>query len=117
MKYIGVPYVWGGTTPKGFDCSGLTQYVYREIGISIPRTSRSQFRAGDHIAPGNLDQLVPGDLVFFGYGGDPGRIHHVGIYVGDGDFIHAPARGQTVTISSLTSRISRRNDYVGASRF
>jgi cell wall-associated NlpC family hydrolase len=115
-KYLGVPYVWGGTTPSGFDCSGLCQYSYRQIGVSIPRTSREQFHAGPYIPPDRLDLLKPGDLVFFGYDGDPGKIHHVGMYVGDSEFIEAPAAGEVVRISSLTGRINRRGDYVGACR-
>lgn len=115
-KYLGVPYVWGGTTPSGFDCSGLCLYSYRKIGINLPRTSREQFHAGAHIPPDRLDLLEKGDLVFFGYDGDPGKIHHVGIYVGGGDFIHAPAAGMDVMISSLTARIDARGDYVGAAR-
>jgi cell wall-associated NlpC family hydrolase len=116
MKYLGVPYVWGGSTPQGFDCSGLTWYVYREIGISIPRNSRSQFRVGAYIPPDRTDLLVPGDLVFFGSDGDPDRIHHVGIFVGGGDYLHAPSTGRPVQVESLTSRIDRRGDYVGATR-
>ena len=111
-----VKYVWGGTTPAGFDCSGLMLYSYEKIGIHLPRTSRAQFRAGAYIAPTRLDLLEPGDLVFFGVGGDPNRIHHVGMYVGGGDFIHAPATGQLVQISSLNGRIASRADYVGACR-
>lgn len=117
LRYLGVRYVWGGSTPAGFDCSGLAQYCYAQIGITIPRTSRVQFRAGTHIARDRLDLLVPGDLVFFGRGGSASRVHHVGIYSGDGNFIHAPATGDVVKVSSLTERIAERGDYVGASRF
>lgn len=117
LKYLGVPYVWGGASPQGFDCSGLCQYVYAQIGISLPRTSAAQYRAGAHIPPDRLDLLRPGDLVFFGTDGDPSRVHHVGIYVGDGDYVHAPQLGDVVKVSSLTMRIQSRGDYVGASRF
>ncbi len=117
LKYLGVPYVWGGASPEGFDCSGLCQYVYAQIGISLPRTSAAQYRAGAHIPPDRLDLLRPGDLVFFGTDGDPSRVHHVGIYVGDGDYVHAPQLGDVVKVSSLTMRIQSRGDYVGASRF
>jgi len=116
LKHVGVPYVWGGATPAGFDCSGLTQYVYGEIGIALPRTSRDQYLVGGAIPTDRLDLLVAGDLVFFGYGGDPNRVHHVGIYAGGGDFLHAPQTGQTVQVSSLLDRIESRKDYVGARR-
>lgn len=116
-RYVGkTPYVWGGTTPNGFDCSGLVQYCYREIGISVPRTSRTQYRHGSYIPPDRMDALKPGDLVFFGRGGDPNRVHHVGIYAGSGQFIHAPQTGSYVSVSSLIERIQTRGDYVGATR-
>ena len=115
-RYLGVPYVWGGTTPSGFDCSGLTSYAYAAVGINIPRTSRQQYRVGAYIPPDRLDLLQPGDLLFFGYGGAASRIHHVGMYIGGGLLIHAPQTGDVVRIASLTGRIASRGDYVGATR-
>lgn len=116
LQYLGVPYVYGGSTPDGFDCSGFVQYVYRQVGVSLPRTSRAQYGVGQHIAADRVDLLQPGDLVFFGTNGDPSRVHHVGMYVGGGNYIHAPYTGTVVRINSLISRIQSNGDYVGASR-
>lgn len=93
-KYMGVPYVWGGTTPAGFDCSGFTSYVYKEVlDKEIGRTTWDQIASGKQVA---LDQAKVGDLIIF-YGGD-----HVGIYLGNGQVIHAPQPGESVKISSVT---------------
>lgn len=108
----------GGSSPEaGFDCSGLTQYVYAQLGMLIPRNSRSQFAYGSYIPPDRRDLLRAGDLVFFGFGGDPGQVHHVGIFVGGDSFVHAPQTGENVQVSSLSERIATRADYVGACRY
>lgn len=109
QKYLGVPYVWGGTSPKGFDCSGLVQYVCRQNGISLPRTAASQRNAGKYVSRADLQ---PGDLVFFKSGG---RVSHVGIYIGGGNMIHAPQTGDVVKVSSINSTY-RVNSYAGAVR-
>lgn len=99
FSLIGTPYRYGGSSPEaGFDCSGLVGYVFRTIGIDLPRVSRSMASEGIKIA--TRDALAEGDLVFFGR---RGHIDHVGIYVGDGKFLHAPSTGRDVTISSLTT--------------
>ena len=105
-RYLGVPYVWGGASPSGFDCSGLVMYVYAQLGIDLPHFAAAQFRDGRHV---RMDQLRRGDLVFFD------DLNHVGIYVGGGRFIHAPHTGDHVRISSLSSGWYAEN-YDGATR-
>jgi hypothetical protein len=108
--FIGIPYRWGGSSfKKGFDCSGLTMAVYKLNGLNLPRTSKQQYTTGVCITRKDLSK---GDLVFFDTSGG-GNVSHVGIYVGDGKFIHAPRKGKTVRVSSLSSRYYRKR-YVGA---
>lgn len=110
-KYIGTPYKWGGTKKEtGFDCSGLMQCVFAENGIKINRTAREQFKNG---TPVEYNNLKKGDLVFFkGSTGTASAPGHVGLYIGNGQFLHAPQTGETVKISD----INKRKDYVGARR-
>ena len=105
MQYLGIPYVWGGASPStGFDCSGLTMYVYAQVGVSLPHHAASQYQMG---TPVPQDQLAPGDLVFFS------GLGHMGMYIGGGQFIHAPHTGDVVKISSMSERWG---SYVGARR-
>jgi len=102
-RYLGAPYRWGASGPNSFDCSGFTSFVYRQVGVSLPRVSRAQINAGERVS---RSDLKPGDLVFFG-----SPIHHVGIYVGGGSMIHSPQTGDVVKFSSIN-----RSNYAGACR-
>ena len=109
-KYLGVPYLWGGFTPVGFDCSGLVQYVYKQFGISVERTTYYQVHQGQIV---DRNDLRPGDLIFFTTNeNDPNDISHVGIYKGNDLFIHAPKPGDVVRISNLNSSYYSNNYYV-----
>lgn len=111
-KYLGVPYVYGGSSPSGFDCSGLVQYVFRELGVPINRVAADQTAHGTPISKENLQ---PGDVVFFHNTARYSTINHVGIYVGDGNFIHAPQTGEVVKITTLDSGYYART-FVAARR-
>lgn len=109
-EFIGVPYLWGGTSPEtGFDCSGLAMTVYQLNGLDLPRHSATQYDAGNPIDKKNLQK---GDLVFFATNGD-GKVSHVGIYIGNGRFIHAPSRGKNIRIESMSCNFFARR-FVGA---
>jgi len=103
LKYLGRPYRWAGSGPYSFDCSGFTRFVYAQVGVSLPHSSRGQIGCGDRVS---RDNLRPGDLVFFG-----SPIHHVGIYIGNGRMVHSPHTGDVVSIDPVF-----RSDYAGACR-
>ncbi|HWL35768.1 MAG TPA: NlpC/P60 family protein [Frankiaceae bacterium] len=102
-RQLGKPYRWGAEGPDSFDCSGLSKWAWAKAGVSLPHYSRAQYNEGRHVSQG---ELQPGDLVFFG-----NPIHHLGIYVGNGNMIHAPQTGDVVKVSS-----AMRSDYAGAVR-
>jgi len=108
QKYLGVPYLWGGTDPaKGLDCSGFTQLVYGNLGIDLPRTSSQQATAGEAVA--SMADARPGDLLFFDNSSSRAGIDHVGIYIGNGQMIAAPKTGETVSIKDAgTPAVIRR---------
>jgi cell wall-associated NlpC family hydrolase len=103
LQYLGVPYVWGGMSPSGFDCSGLVAYAYAQVGVSLPHHAASMFGYG---VPVSYDQLQPGDLVF------ANGLGHMGMYIGSGQYVHAPHTGDVVRIASMSSR----GDWVGFRR-
>jgi peptidoglycan DL-endopeptidase CwlO len=105
MQYLGIPYVYGGSSPSGFDCSGFVMYVYAQIGVSLPHNAAAQYGYG---TPVDRNQLQPGDLVFFN------GLGHNGIYIGGGSFIHSPHTGDVVKISSISGWYS--STWVGARR-
>jgi peptidoglycan DL-endopeptidase CwlO len=107
MRYLGVPYRWGGASPAtGFDCSGFVMYAYAQVGISLPHYTVSQYGMGSEVS---RSQLQPGDVVFFD------GLGHNGIYIGGGQFIHAPHTGDVVKISSTSGWYA--STYVGARRY
>lgn len=112
-KQIRKKYRWGGSTPrKGFDCSGLTYYAFKSAKIHLPRSTSAQYKQTKRVS---LSKLQAGDLIFFKTRRTRARVNHVGIYLGNGNFIHAPRRGKRVSIAKLKSRYWRRK-VVGAGR-
>lgn len=109
-QYLGTPYVYGGASPEGFDCSGFTYFVYKNIVQEIPRTATDQRAASTNLT---LDELLPGDLVFFRNSGSGSGVGHAGIYVGEGQFIHSPNRGDYVSYDTLLTGSYNANFICG----
>jgi cell wall-associated NlpC family hydrolase len=102
LEQVGAPYRYGGETPAGFDCSGLVHYAYAKTGKRVPRTTGELWAASSSVP---LDELRAGDLLFFAFSG---KLQHVGLYVGEGRFAHAPSAGRTVSVESLSASVYRR---------
>lgn len=109
----GVPYVWGGESLRGFDCSGLVQYVFGKADIQLPRTADAQMAYG---SPVPFSSAKPGDLMFFNTGNKPGEVTHVGIYMGNGHMLHAPRAGKKVQFASVSPRSWFRPRLLGIRR-
>jgi peptidoglycan DL-endopeptidase CwlO len=105
-KYVGAPYRWGGSSPSGFDCSGLVRYVYAQVGVSLPHNAAKQYMLGTPVSRASLE---PGDIVFFD------RLRHNGIYIGEGRFIHSRQTGKRVSIAGLDEAWYAEH-WVGARR-
>ncbi|MDD3926125.1 MAG: NlpC/P60 family protein, partial [bacterium] len=110
QRCLGIPYVWGGSSPSGYDCSGFVQAVFRTAGIKLPRVSFEQFREGQ---PVDFNDLLPGDAVFFSTYASGAS--HVGIYIGNDSFIHASSAAGKITTTSFTSYY--RTHFIGARRY
>ena len=111
-EQVGVPYRYGGSSPSGFDCSGLVQYVYGKLGVSLPRKSRDIAGVGHQVS---VHALLPGDLVFFRINGR--RVSHVGIYIGNSEFVHATKSGHPVRTDNMTNPWWRKRFVVGRRLF
>lgn len=113
-SFLGTPYVWGATGPDKFDCSGFTQWVFRDAGITIPRVSREQAKVGEYV---RYDDLQRGDMVFFATKKHQrGKVTHVGIYLGNGDFIHASSAGKKVVIYNFNKKSFYKKHFLWGRR-